>query len=345
MVNKRYTRIFLPTMGSGNDDGTMKLGGVVARAYNTKNLDHIPEFTINLPSKHDYARFIPPDDPRVRAWISQNADKHAKVLNSRNTMYALWDQFKGKTAVLVLAGPSAAGIAEKLKPYRDNPDLKVFTLNKSSLAVPDSDFFICLEQLCPPSYFDHLDPAKTTLLTCPCARAELADKWQGKNAFYAYMGDMRAPDDPRWDNLPLLYSALATAVSSLQMIYHMGFKNVLVVGADFALGAPLEGNEHCPLSKGMFYFDGTMWEREKQPENGSYYNGCDPIMCWGISGEQCATFPMMYRHMHAFACVMEMIDEAGINVKNCSGQGILDYNTANLEESLAAALAPVEYAI
>ncbi len=340
----RYTKIFLPTFGSGADKGQMQLGGIVARAYNNKNLDHIPEFTTCLPSKHEYAKFIPQDDPRVRAWIGQNADKHAKYVTSRNTMYALWDEFKGKTAILVLAGPSAAGIAERLKPYRDNPDVKVFTLNRSAHAVPDSDFFICFEQLCPPEYFDHLDPKRTTLLTCPCARAELAEKWKGENAYYAYMGDMRAPNDPRWDHLPLLYSALATCVTSLQMIYHMGFQNILVVGGDFALGGPLEGNEQCPISGGMFYFDGTRWERESEPKNGSYYNGCDAILCWGIAGEQCATFPMMFRHMHAFACVMEMLTEAGLNVKNCSGQGILDFNVANLEESMKA-LEPVEIAI
>lgn len=343
--SRRYSRVFMPTYGAPVQDGRVQLGGIVARAYNNKSLDHLPEFTINLPNKHDYARFIPPDDPRVKAWIAANADKHAAFINCRNTMYALWDQFKGKTAVLVLAGPSAKGAAERLKPFRDNPDLKVFTLNKSAHAVPDADFFICLEQLCPPDYFAPVDPAKTTLLTTPAARGELADKWQGKNAYYCYMGDMRAENDPRFDHLPVIYSALATCVSALQIIYHMGFSNILVVGADFALGGPLESDDQAPCSAGVFYFDGTRWERHSEPKNGSYYNGCDPVLCWGVDDQQCATFPMMFRHMHAFACAMEMMHEAGVNVRNCSGQGLLDYNVAALEDSLNECLTAKEIAI
>ena len=323
----------MPFAASPRDGNTVGLTGMVVRIFCTKSMTHIPEFTKQAIEKHDYASMIPNDDPRVKAWIASNCETHAPFVTSKNPMTALWGRSKGKTALLVLSGPSANGIAERIAPYRSNPDFKVFTLNKSAQAVPDADYFVCFEQLCPPEYFNHLDPKKTTLLTAPCARAELAAKWKGENAYYAYMGDMRAHADKRWEHLPLVVSALATVIPALQLIYHMGFKNILIVGADFAIANP-ESSEEAPVSGGIFYFDGTRWDRFSEPKNGSYYNGSEPTLFYGINGTPCATFPMMYRHMHACACTMEILSEAGIDIRNCSEHGLLDFNCHNLEKSL-----------
>ena len=329
----RYPRILIPFAADTRDSGTVGLTGMVSRLFCTKSMTHLPEFTKQTIEKQDYAAMIPNDDPRVKAWIASNCEAHAPYVTRMNPQTALWGRSKGKTAILVLSGPSASGIRERIEPYRSNPDVKVFTLNKSAQAVPDADYFVCYEQLCPPEYFNHLDPERTTLLTAPCARAELAAKWKGKNAYYAYMGDMRAPEDKRWEHLPLVVSALATCVPTLQTIYNMGFKNVLIVGADFAMANP-ESSPEAPVSGGVFYFDGTRWDRFKGPENGSYYNGTEPTLFYGINGTPCASWPMMYRHSHAFACTMEILIEAGLDVRNCSEHGVLDFHCANLEKSL-----------
>lgn len=339
----RYPRMMVPMSAHliGEKKDSVGMTGIWGRLFCSKSMSHVPEFTRAVPDKHDYAQLIPNDDPRVKYVIAQNGEAHAPFVNSLNTQTALWGKSKGKTALLVLAGPSAAGIADRIAPYRDNPNFKVFTLNKSAHAVPDADYFFCYEQLCPPDYFAHLDPERTTLLTAPCARAELATKWKGKNAYYAYMGDMRCPEDPRWEHLPLVVSALATCVPALQTIYHMGFSNILVVGSDFAVINP-ESGEEAPVIGGQFYFDGTRYDKFPAPgkKPGSYYDGVDLALIMGIDNQPCATNQMMHRHMHAFACTMEILDDAGINIKNCAGQGILDYNQGILEVELIKALGP-----
>lgn len=292
-------------------------------------------------SKVDYARMIPPQDKRVMAWIDANCNHHAPFVSEATSFKQQYAKYHGKTALLVLCGPSAANIAERIKPWRDHPDFYVATLNLSAKAVPDCDFYCNFEQLIPRDYFDHLDPEKTTLLTCPMAgspppdEGHLARKWGGRNVYYSYMGDMRQPLDPRWDNLPLLFSALHTGIAALQALYHMGFSNVLLTGADYSMSNPqMDSRNPGMVLEADWYFDGTKYRADENNMGKCYYNGQVLALAKGVDGRTVATLPMLHKHALCTAATMEVMHEAGVNVLNCSGQGILGYNTANLEETL-----------
>ena len=335
------------------ENGAARVATAPFKVISSDGLNNIPIFShcgtgcLGDIGKLDYSRMIPPADKRVMAWIDANANHHAPFVNEATSLKTQYGKHHGKTCLLVLCGPSAAGIAERIAPYRDHPDFKVATLNLSSKAVPDCDYFCNFEQLIPRDYFEHLDPERTTLLTCPMAgnppphQGYLASKWGGRNVYYSYMGDMRQPTDPRWDSLPLLFSALHTGVAALQAIYHMGFSNVLLVGADYSMANPsMDPRNPCAVLEADWYFDGTKYQADGGNMGKSYYNGQPLALAKGIDGKTVALLPMLHKHMLCTAAAMEVMHEAGVNVRNCSGQGILDYNTHNLEDSLAELLKP-----
>ncbi len=299
-------------------------------------------------SKADYARCISPADKRTMNWIWGNCETHAPFVNKQTSLTTQFGKYYGKTLVFVLCGPSAAGIDERIAPYRDHPDFYVATLNLSAKAVTNPDFHCCFEQLCPVDYYEHLDPEKTTLLTTPMAgspmphKSKLAEMWGGRNVFYSYMGDMRQPTDERWESLPLLFSALHTAIPSLQAFYHMGFTNILIVGADYSMANPkFDTAFPGQILEADWYFDGSMYRADKGNMGKCYYNGARLLALNGVNGDMCAAPEMLVAHCECTRVCMEILEEAGINVCNCSEQGILDVNVANLESELDRVLAPM----
>lgn len=299
-------------------------------------------------SKADYARCIEPVDKRHMNWIWSNCAQHAPFVNEQTSLFNQFGKYRGKTVLLVLCGPSAANMDEKLAPYRDHPDFYVATLNLSAKAVKDPDFFCCFEQLCPADYFDHLDPEKTMALTTPMQgsplphQGRLAEKWGGRNVFYSYMGDMRQPLDERWEGLPLLFSALHTAIAAMQALYHMGFSNILLAGADYSMANPTFCHDKPVIGEADWYFDGSKYNINGSGMGRCYYDGAPLRLFWGIDKSQCCATDQLITYMRCTEVCMQIIHESGVNIHNCSGQGILNAHTMPLDEALGNYLRPLD---
>jgi len=256
-------------------------------------------------------------------------------------MFNLVGKHKGQTAVFVLAGPSAKDIDKRLRPYRHHDNLKVITLNNTGRAVTHPDYYACFETMGDKGkdWYSSIVPGYTSLLTSPIAHGDLARHWGGKNTYYSYMGDLMQPHDARWHQLPLVVSALTTAVPTLQCLHYMGFDNVFIVGGDYSI-ANVGADPANPsmIAEGDFYWDGTKYYLNPPEANACYYNR-DPMTGFiGIGGEVCGSNAMLHMHMCAVRCAMDILESDGIDVRNCSGMGLLEKNVANLEESLEEVL-------
>lgn len=339
------------------EDGRARISGAPFRVIGNPG-GCLPIFTTHGPklpgdvgpsiSKTDYARCLDGADKRIMNWIWGNCEQHAPFVNEQTSLFSQFGKHHGKTVLLVLPGPSSRGINERLAPYRDHPDFHVATLNYSAHAVKDPDYFCCFEQLCPADYFQHLDPERTTALTTPMQgspephKGKLAEMWGGRNIYYSYMGDMRQPTDPRWDGLPLLFSALHTTIAALQALYHLGYSNILLMGADYSMAEPTFAHDAPVIDTAVWYFDGTEYNSKGSGMGRCYYDRHPLRPFFGIGGDQCAATDQLITYMRCTEVCMQIIHEAGVNIRNCSGKGILDYNVADLEETLGACLRPVE---
>ena len=343
------------------EDGRLRTAGAPFRVIGNPG-GMLPDFVTHGPkvdtdakgtiSKSDYARCIPASDKRHMNWIWSNCEAHAPFVDETTSLYREFGKYQGKTVLLTLCGPSAAGLEERLAPYRDHPDFYVATLNLSAKAVKDPDFFCCFEQLCPIDYFEHLDPSKTTALTTPMQgspvphQAKMAEMWGGRNIYYSYMGDMRQPTDERWDCLPILFSAMHTAIAALQALYHMGFSNILLVGADYSMSNPLFAPDKPVIMEADWYFDGSKYNIGGSGMGRCYYDGAQLQLFECIRHKphapvHVAATDQLITHMRCTEVCMDLIHGAGVNIKNCSGQGILHYNNANLEDELGRCLKPL----
>lgn len=248
---------------------------------------------------------------------------------------ALRTEADGGTIVVVAPGPSSAGIAEKLKPYRSQ--ISVMALNRAGMDIDLApDYFMCLDAHSKLEWWQGIDPRKVRLITSPMAPGAISEYWAKglspvPNVRYFYMRDCGQHDHPAYVHLPMMTGAYSVTTVAVHVACALGYKRVLLVGCDLAcsamtpVGNAPKGSQQA--IDAMMYGDGTKGSQ-------TYLNGETLVESVGIDGQMCVSGPTFFQQREAMKVQMEVAWDAGFEVYNCSGTGILDSWVAPLAETL-----------
>lgn len=272
--------------------------------------------------------FPPMTDPYVGFVRDFNKDQHDPFVNEAAALHGAWAGSKrGRTAVLVAPGPSSAGISERLRPYRGNVD--VIACNRAGVMIPDAEFFSVLDVVRGnvEAWCTGIDPAKTTLLCPTTANFTFSIFWRTAplNRAYYWLVECGEHADPKYRHLQVLAQSRNVLVSTIHACHVLGYSRVLLVGTDFCK-APGDGG---------YYGDGS-WSisgrvaLDSKPVGGMWTSVRD------IAGNMVRVTSNLVYDSHVVTVACEIAEDAGMEVVNCSGRGLLDIRRkGSLESELA----------
>lgn len=300
------------------------------RILGIRPVSYLVDWSRELPTKKAAAELAAaPLEPYRERVLEGNLEAHYNRFvplskeDDFRSLSLLEGSHAGETLVLVGAGPSASGIAERLAPYRDR--CKVMACNKALQFVPDADYFYVIEALAKREWWQGIDAAKTKLI-CPIhASSELADAWAREDTYYGWIKDVRYLDEAL-DRLPLLCGGCHVGTSALHVAHLLGFSRVLLVGFDFC-ATDLEINNEARTIKGTFYGDGTN-------TNQSYIHGHEIWVVSDTTGADVIMTQHLFEHRDAMAISCSIASDAGIDVVNCAGMGMLSLPSSGALEGL-----------
>lgn len=304
-------------------------GGRNGDANRVTEFDFIDDWARSKLSRETHgALFQAPASPDRKRWMETNVKACENFLTKENALHTYAGKYAGRTCVMVCPGPSSKGIVERLAPFRDSID--VCAINRAGMYEGlDPKWFGTVEVHTPPEWHEKIDPMKVTLLATPIVDAAVHRRWNGSNCLYAYLRDCGNPAFPPYKDLGMVVGAYTVSTVLLHMLAVLGYSRILMVGVDLACGdvelsASKDGGSNL---KGEVYGDGKTME-------GTYFEGCMMFRAVGLDGNECFTNSMFLSQRTGLECQMETAWEAGIEVYNCSGRGILDYRVGDLETLL-----------
>lgn len=235
-------------------------------------------------------------------------------------------RFAGETLVLVAPGPSSAGLAGRLKPFAGK--YRSMVCNAASGLLEKPDFFSVLDRndQAAEKWMGPIDPGVTTLVTHPAASYLYAMKWERfrRNIAYYWLTECGEWDSELYKPLGMLAQARHVLVSSIHAAFVLGFKQVLLVGADFST-----------IPGGSYYSDGSHALSYLNARDDGQDSWREYFTLTGIDGEPCRSTAHLVADAHVMEVVCQIAKDAGMRVVNCSGRGILDIERGVLEDELS----------
>lgn len=271
--------------------------------------------------------FPPSNDPHVAFVDDFNKDQHDPFVSANTALHGRWKGSKsGRTVVVVAPGPSSAGIGARLAPYRGLVD--VIACNRAGTMVPDPEFFSVLDRVRgnAGAWCAGMNPAKTALLCPTTANFTFSLFWKAApaNRAYYWLTECGDHDDPKYAPLGVLSQARNVLVSTIHACHVLGYRQVLLIGADF-----------CKASgDGGYYGDGSWSISGRVPSDDREQGGM-----WAsvrdIRGHDVRVTSNFIYDSHVVTAACEIAEEAGMRVVNCAQRGLLNIrNQAPLEDEL-----------
>lgn len=279
------------------------------------------------------AKLPKPLTPDRQAWVAQNVKAHAPYISERTSLFHHAGMAAKDTVVLVAPGPSSGGIERRLAGYRDIVD--VMALNRAGgIEGLNPEYFMALEAHGMAVWWEKIDPKRTTLVCLPMLSAAAAEKWKGENVLYGWMPDCGDPKrHPEFEPLGCLTGAHSVTTVAIHALAVMGYKRILMVGVDLAVGDDVKiapGPTGGRLLEASAYSDGTKLSQCYIKDFPLFQVRTPFGLCWTTND-----------FMAQRECVSTQMDiawDAGIEVYNCSGRGILDNHAGALETLLMKAV-------
>jgi len=271
--------------------------------------------------------------PDRQAWVAHNAKAHAPYISEETSLFHNAGIAKKDTVVLVAPGPSSAGIERRLAGYRDAVD--VMALNRAgAIDGLNPDYFMALEAHGMAVWWEKIDPAKTMLIALPMLSVGAAEKWKGENVLYAWMPDCGDPKQhPEYAPLGTLTGAHSVTTVAIHALAVLGYKRILMVGVDLAVGDDFkiaDGAGGRRMLEASAYSDGTKISQ--------CYIGAFSLFQVRTPNGPCWTTNDFMAQRECVSLQMDIAWDAGIEVYNCSGRGILDNHAGVLETLLMKAV-------